>query len=388
MNRSIINKINFRRLLTIKGLQIAIICLLFLLPFIQKTTHLFYERDLKGYYKKYENPDLTWENWKSDEFQSGIENYLKTNIGFHPSLIRVNSQLQYSLFRKAKGATIILGKKQHFYALQYINSYLGIDLVPSDTVINKVSKIREVSQKLAQKDIDLFIVIAPGKGVLMPEYIPDSYLERKQEGTNYENYIKAFKENEIKTIDFVSYFKQIKDTSRFELFSKAGIHWSMYGSYLACDSILNYIKETKDVELPDLKTVEIKESRFPNFNDRDITDGINLIFSIKQKGLAYPKVKIDSTIHKPELDVLIVGDSFYWQIIYHLFEYNFENQNFWFYYNEVFPTGGKKPLNAKDLVLIEEVEKRDVIMLVTSETKLKDLAWGFIDDLYLELVNK
>ncbi len=368
-----------------KRLPVAIIIIVLLLPVIQKELKPFNEKKLKGYLPVIKKPELTVNSWNSQDYQIHEENYLKRYTGFHAPLIRLNSQIQFSVFRNPKAARIILGKDNQLFAVNYIHSYLGTNLVNRDTCLKKIKKLKAVSDKLAGKEIQLFIAIAPGKPIYMPENIPDKFIKNKQPENNYTLYTSLFKEFNIRYLDFVPLFKQAKDTSKYALFSKEGIHWSLYSCYMVCDTMLKFCEMLTNTELPDILSLGIAPSEKPRGSDRDISDAINLMGTLKQKNLAYHKIKIDTFAVAPELNILVMGDSFYWQPWSLGFDKAFKKHNFWFYNNEVYPKEKDKPLqNAKKLNLKEEIEKRDIIIIFTNETNLRNMAWGFIDSLYEE----
>ncbi len=360
-----------------------IIIFIFLLPIIQLYTSVVHEKKLNGYLPGIDTPSFTFSGWFDESYQTAQENYQKRNVGFQPTLVRINSQFNYSLFRIIKAATIVEGKEGHKFAMQYMDSYLGTDYLGNEKISEKVRKLALITDTLETKGVTIIVILAPGKGMFHPEYIPDSYVKKPPDTTNYQVYLKHMSATHINLIDMAAYYLGMKDTSRYVLFPKNGIHWSIYGNTYVGDSILKYIEDIRQTKLQELKVTKLKITNRPRGSDRDVEDAINLIFPLKEKRMAYPLLEVDTTGAKKQLNVLAIGDSFYWVIYSMGYSSVFENHNFWFYYNEVFPkTAEGKVLDAKKLNLREEIESRDVIILYVNDAKLKEFAWDFIEDVF------
>ena len=59
-------------------------------------------RSLDGAFVKLPTPKISefrWEKWLDNSFQSDFETRLNSNIGFHDFLVRLNNQLNWSLYR-------------------------------------------------------------------------------------------------------------------------------------------------------------------------------------------------------------------------------------------------------------------------------------------------
>ena len=79
----------------------------------------------------------------------------------------------------------------------YIKSFYGVGFLGDKKIEKKVNKLKSVQDTLKKLNIDLIVVIAPGKGLFYPEYIPEDYLTGDSTKTSYKSYIKSFKKNKI-----------------------------------------------------------------------------------------------------------------------------------------------------------------------------------------------
>ena len=119
--------------------------------------------------------------------------------------------------------------------------------------------------------------------------------------------------------------------------------------------------------------------------DYDIATAMNLICRLKDsEPLAYPVYRFgerSDTLDYPM--VLVVGDSYFWNIINPgIPKEVFGNEAYWYFGHLVYPDFYYKPTYVSDLDLKEEVEKQDVILLMTTERFLYKFDWKFIDNLY------
>lgn len=340
---------------------------------------------LKGAIAKIEKPDLSVVNWFSEAYQTQIEKYLNQNFGFRNFLVRLNNQLKYSFFNKAQANGVIIGKKNYLYEESYINTYYARDFIGKDKIEEQMQKLHVIQDSLESYGVDFLLVFAPGKASFYPEYIPDKY-DNSKSTTNHQYFVAQAKSMGINHIDFSSWFISLKDTSTYCLYPKTGIHWSYYGMNLATDSLVTYIENLRNIDMPDLiwKTIELKSDLFGV--DKDIEEGMNLLFPISNFAMPYPEINIvqDKKI-KPK--TIVIADSFYWQLHNAGYSKSLFDAEFWFYFNQIYPPRNENKLSVKDLDLLDEFYQREVIILMCTEPFLKRNFWGFIDECYAQVTH-
>jgi hypothetical protein len=94
---------------------------------------------------------------------------------------------------------------------------------------------------------------------------------------------------------------------------------------------------------------------------------------------AYPELKYRTAKEKP--DVLIIGDSFYWTWFYnkiplHLFD---PCSNYWYYNAQAYGTDPSAPVEVNALNYREELEKRDIVILLSTEGNMSLFPFGFTE---------
>ena len=369
--------INFTKKIK-QGLLILLIFVL-LLPLIQKRYKLFKIDWLKGAIVEVPNVKFSSKKWLSSDYQERKEKYINHSFGFREVLIRLNNQLVFDYFQKARANNVVVGKNNYLYEENYIKSYYGIDFIGKDSISTRIEKLKYIQDTLQKLNKTFVLIFAAGKGFYYPEFIPN-YLKTKKHLTNYKYYLKCAKIHDINHIDFNNYFMKNKYKSQYPLYPQYGIHWSKYGCWLAADSIISYIESKRNINMRNIfwDSVEIKQ---PNAEDYDIAAGMNLNSHLKSFNMAYPIIQFEDEINKTKPNVLMISDSFYWGIYGGGISAAFNKSAFWYYNNEVYSEIPGKQF-VKDLNLNEQIKKYDVIAIMSTPATMPELGWGFIENLY------
>lgn len=359
----------------------GIVCILFV-PLIQFKLKFVDEMPLNGSFTPLESPVLTSENWFNGTYQDQKVNFLNENFGFRNFFVRTYNQTYYSLYNQARANGVVIGKQNYLYEENYIKAYLGSDFIGNELISEQVKKIQLVSDSLKAKGIELIIVFAPGKGSFYPEYIPEKYDLLKKSITNYEVYREQLSSTTIHFLDFNQWFRKMKKNAAYPLFPKTGIHWSKYGEILAADSIINYINSTRqNHQIPSIQMSKIEISSTMKDTDDDIEKGMNLLFDIKDLTMGYPAFEIvKKNENSPK--VLTIADSYYWGLYFNLSEEVFNNGQFWYYNELIYPESFVKELKVSEIDIQKSVEENDVIMVLSTDANLSSFPFGFINQLY------
>ena len=110
------------------GLLSAIFIVLFS-PFLMELTLDRVYNSLKGDVKSPNNVEFNLDNWIEGTYQQKKEEHLNEVFGFRSVFVRLNNQIVYSLFSKAKANGVIVGKENYLYEVDYINAYTGNDYI-------------------------------------------------------------------------------------------------------------------------------------------------------------------------------------------------------------------------------------------------------------------
>jgi hypothetical protein len=354
-----------------------------LIPIVQSRFKMISEKPLSGAVQLAPDTTFNFKGWFSGDYSVLKEKYLNDNFGFRNTFVRFRNQFYYSCFNKVFAQDVICGKYGYLYELKYLQAHAGMDYLGEDKIKETYRKLKFIQDTLAKKGILFIVIFAPGKATYFSEYIPSPFNTNIVE-TNYFKNVEWAKKTGVRFIDFNSLFLQLKPKSKYPLYPKTGTHWSIYGIHLAFDSINNYLSNAlnKPISKFDYSDVEISDSlRSP---DGDIAYGLNLFEEVPHYKMAYPRIKWLDTVNVFKPRVFTISDS-YWMAAYFLGlpQNTYLNHKFWYYYQQVLgfniPDYGKDP---NDYDLKESIESSDVIMIMSTEATLKQIGWGFINDIY------
>lgn len=342
-------------------------------------------KPLTGYFPApIDQPTFSWESWYDGTFQQLSEKYIEERLGFRPFFIRLRNQIDFSLFKKSNAQEVIVGSDNVLYSEKYISSFTGENFIGREKITKKVQITEALQSELKKLNIDLVFVVAPGKGFFYPELLPEKFLKRKKDSTNYDWYLKAMHERHINVIDFNAYFLSQKNKSQYPLFTKTGVHWSSYGATLAGDSIIKYIEALTHSDMLNIIKESIEISDTARHTDNDISLSLNLFSTIQNPPLGYFRLAFENNPSKIKPAILTIGDSFYWNIFMDGIPQNlYVSPEFWYYSKQVYIPDRWTPVATTDLeYLKKKIFEQKVIVIVQTEANFDDFGFGFIEKAY------
>ncbi|MFO7615862.1 MAG: hypothetical protein R6V75_01270 [Bacteroidales bacterium] len=369
-----------------KRSQIAIFLLLWLilwLPLIQMKTQLFPVRDLRGQASPPEFPAFTLKGWFSNEFQEQFNPAAEHHIGFRNGLIRFRNQLEYTLFRKANAAGVVVGRGNYLYETDYIRSYTGRDYLGDYFWAQKFNRLERVADTLAALGVNLAVVLEPGKATFYPEYIPRRYLSFRSDRTNYGAILREAERRTIPLLDLNRFFADIKPQAPYPLFPKGGIHWSVGGMVTAADTLLDFIGHRFGFDLPRIVVDRVEMSDSLRDTDDDLARIMNLMFRPNHPEMGYPEYHLagGDTSRLPR--VLAISDSYYFNFLNARIPARaFANEAFWYYNQEIYPETWSTRTDTSSVDIRREVEGMDVVLIMVTERFYHRFDWDFTDVLY------
>lgn len=350
---------------------------------VQDIFHVKTPAALKGSMDVAKKPVLTATGWLNRTYADSMEAYIKGSYGFRNVYIRLNSQIGFSVFKKAYANGVVIGKDNFLYEENYIRAYYGLDYIGQDSLNRQTEKLKYLQDTLHRLGCELLVVLNPGKASYFPEYIPDEMKAQPTDQTNMKGYEASLNRYHVRHIDFYKWFNEQKTKTKYPLFPKYGIHWSHYADYVVADSLAAYIEHLIHKHLPELKITSIETTTELRDRDNDIADGMNLLLGLKSFPMAYPSAETitDSATYKP--NVLVISDSFYWGMISTGLAARYFDKNYFWYYNEERHSSRDEPMvRVSQLDLVSELKKQDVVIIMATESTLPNLGWGFIDQAY------
>ena len=377
---------HFHKMLFVSTIAVMAIILM------QTVTGIVKLKPLHGAVTETEKPKLTFKSYADGTFQDSLENYCRNHSGFREWLIRAYNQYLWSCFKETSNATIVCGKDGWLFEETHVRDYyesLMYKYADDNDKMRKileteVQRFKKVQELLEEHNIHLFLVIAPCKDAIYPEYLPKNATYLRPDGLHaYDYYKKRFDETGVNYIDFVSLFRNIKDSVDYPLFPSCGTHWSNIASVYAFDSILRYMEVLGNQNLINLDIGDRyqAETRDP---DNDLEIILNLAFPIKSRPNIYADVGIrkDSTAVKPNF--LIVGDSYYFNIagstpIWEIFQ----KYIYWYYNSTIY--GDDEHTSTLEVDYEQELMRPDYIMLIYNPVTLYEFSSYFLPRALLHL---
>ena len=378
--------------------RIRYACILFALmmvflfvPIIQEWGGVFPVKPLKGVFEPTPKPELTFDNYKSNTYQTQIEKYLSEHFGLREPVIRLYNQYVWSAYNKTYCTFIVPGKQGYLYYALAVNEHYGLELPKhyksneaamkdADAELRQMNKLRHV---LKDYGIEFVAFIAPDKPEIYPEYLP----RRDADTTTIhltDYFSRRMDETGFPYINMTDWFVKMRDTVSFPLFPKTDSHWR-YSSIYGFDSLFRYINTLNG------------EAKFPSLHigppvayESDKLEGdeetLNLLFRIRGDKTKYKSditVESDSTCRKPK--VLFVGDSFIWSMAEFMPASKIlADREVWFYNNTAFIGFENQSTSVKDLDRLSHILNADYVVFYSAGHQWWEATYGFAKDALLQ----
>ena len=355
-------------------------------PLLQEQFPSMQVKPVVGYFGATKKPTFYGKRWMSNDYQKAYSEFVKAKNPLHATSIRLKSQMDYSLYGDIMHANILSGKNGFLFQKEGCEAFIGRDFKGEEWITEKVKKLKFIKDYFEKEGIQFLVLTPPLKARIFEEHLPSFYRKNKTEETYWHYFPQILKAHNITVLDF-SFFISNKKQYPYDLYPPSGQHWTKYGAAVVGETVKAELEKMLDVSMVELQWKDsVKLSTAQVEFDNELVAGANFLWTPPLNPLPYPKVRYienDSTIYP---NVLAVGDSFY-KLFY---EFGFVNglfskdSEFWYYNHEIFPTRlekGKR-LTNKDLNILEEIRKRDVIILTVFEDNLDRFAFEFVENVY------
>ncbi len=367
-----------------KSILLIVFMLMLWLPLVQGLFSIFKDRtELKGAFVKPEKPPFELDSFMNMSFQKKWEEYENYSFGFRKFMVKFKNSFEYVLFKGIDDKSdVITGREGYLYSLGSAERTMrGRWYNGKEYNQNTISKIKFLKNGIEKHGGHFAVLIVPSKESILPEYLPESYDNATYEHSDYEDFVNGYKKDSIPFIDLCAYFRKLKPTTD-QLFTKTGFHWSVYGASLAQDTLLNYCRSFLTEPMPSYIRKGVEWSDTARGADADFEEPMNLLFSLQQPKYLYPKIEMtDSTLNRHRPKVIIIGDSFFWQIknLNHLMHIFSEDSRYWYYFKTSFPLSQEPPDEMKDVDVLKELETADFVFLVGSMGTMGEFPFGVAD---------
>ncbi|MEI6124789.1 MAG: hypothetical protein WCQ95_14310 [Bacteroidota bacterium] len=352
------------------------------LPLLQQNFHLLKFKPLNGYFETVKQADtLKLKSWMDESFQKKYNSYLEDNFGFRELLIRVNNQINYSLFKKTEAKNVVVGKHDCLYEEGYILDYTGYTFLGTrfwDELLRRTKLVQDTLKKA--HNTSLILVLEPGKASFYPEYIPNRYGARQKTVSNMDYLSEQTQKRGLVHLDLNRWFCAMKDTARYSLYATYGVHWSTFGMYKAADTLARFIEQLRHIDMPEMKWNAYTVTNKLKDTDFDIEASLNLLWELPHLDMCYPQISYVTKPNKTKPKLLTIGDSYYWAFISNqIVDSMYSQHQYWYYFTGIWPDIWTSKNIASELNLQQELEKQDVILLAMTELNAFYGFWGFVE---------
>lgn len=261
----------------IQSLVCSIFCFILFAPLVSQIHFLSRSIDavsvsLTG---KKDNPDSSRVDIIK-QIPTAYEGYVKKNFNLPLWFVQLNALVKVHLFGVSPNNTIALGKEGFYFEgigasrvekeiienYDNIADYMGqIPFTDSELLQWKIA-LEQRSYWLKQQGSDYVFVLAPTKGFVYPEYLPES-LRRVRGHARYEQLAQYLKEYaDIHFVDLLPPLLAAKEkTPSPLLFYKTDFHWNFYGAFIAYKAIVGQLAHffpQYDLRSPELSDFDMK----------------------------------------------------------------------------------------------------------------------------------
>jgi hypothetical protein len=360
----------------IRHVLLFLIIAVMLLPLVQQRILHLSMRPLVGVQDTLSDPKFTFSKFFDLSYQEQKSSFLDEKAGFRPFLIRLKNQVDYSVFNYTQSGGVVIGEERCLFLKSYINNYCGIEFQGVRRIDFEVKRLALVGQELKKKNVDLLLILAPGKASFNQELIPSRY--HKNQVTNYEYYSKRLSVSGLNVIDMNKWFRQLKQSTPYPLFPRNGVHWTSYAVGLAADSMVRYIEKLRNIDMPEMSYDKVHLSDTLKYSDNDAGDLMNLMCNPVNIPMPYPEFTYRAEgKHRP--DVITIADSYWWGFITTGVSRNvFGKARYWFYGKDIYEDESKIGTVAA-IDIHQELEKQEVVIMLVTEATWMLFPFGFTD---------
>ncbi len=362
------------------------------LPALQEHLGWVKTEPLEGFVPKANKPELTLDNYTSNQYQRQLEDYVSENFGFREPVIRLYNQYLWTCYNKTYCHFITPGKKGYLFYTEAINDYYGIESIKMYRTYDRAREWAQQNVRMMNKlryvlhdyGIEFLCFMAPNKTKLYSEYLP-YHAPAPADAINTADYYDSL----MTAIDFphvemTRWFQQIKDTASFQLIPKRDSHWRYAAAY-GYDTLFSYMNSLNDFGIPNIKVHGMRQLDTTYRENDEKT--LNLIFPIPNDSPKYqPEVTVEcgEGCRKPR--VLFVGDSFVWDLETYLpWREILDDVEIWFYNENAFVGFEKEKHPIDEINRLRSILRADYVVWYSTGSQWCRSSYFFVEDALVRL---
>ena len=368
--------------------------MLFLIMF-QGEARLFDLKQLEGVTYEVKRPQLKFDDFYNNRYQSSIEKYLRNNFGFREKIIRLFNQYLWDFYHKSYSEEVAIGKDNWLYFNFNVDEYYGKEMYrwankddASEQLAKKTLVFNKLRGVLKDYDIELMYFISPDKADLYPQHLPERDFDTSTIHA-YDFFRKEFDRYDIPYVDMNSWFKDVQDTLDYPAIPQVSAHW-VFPAVYAADSLFRFMADLKNTTMPQIKIGKKKEnSALTEYVIRDLEYGLNLMRPINLSDYNYyeREVSVAADSNAVKMKAIFVGNSFFRAFNQYIPLYDvFSDVKYWFYNKtEYFDPDFSNSRPIEDVDRLYEILNSDYIVCFTDNAQMYKLSYLFAEDAIIKL---
>ena len=339
--------------------------------FIPETPLARVEADEPGF------PSFRYSQWASGNYQDQLEKWFKKRIGFRSFLIKLDNQINFSIFREcySYNDSIVVGNNNWLLEKGYIKSLNNSSQANLSLLEPRIKVLKQLQDILSDRGIYFLYLISPSKTTIYGEYIPKKYLKKPlfRDTAVYLHTKRLLDRYRVNYLDGHEFFMQKKEIAPYDVFVRGGTHWSRYGAFLFSDNLVARIRQETGMTIGSISCDPLRIDYLPTGTDCDLASLMN-VFDMKATfgKTAHPSVTPRFPHDHVQPDVLIVGSSFMHTINEFVFDKLFGERDFFYYYRRNIPKTFREDRQAipKKEKLRETLLHKQIIIVENNEAQL------------------
>lgn len=359
------------------------------LPHLQGRLFKLRAYPVGGYEKKVPCPELSLNAFLEGTYQEDLSKYINQYIGLRSYFVRTDNQITISLFKQTSpktGSQLVIGKDKFLIETAYVRALNNKYSFDNVAVRKSAEQLQKIQNYLKSKNKALLLIIAPSKAELYKERIPNEFLDKEIPAALTQTVALKNHLNELNVnfVDGPTIFNKLKNELNFPVFPNTGAHWSYYSACLMLQTIIANVEKQLTTKMLELDCGEASNIRGPMGTDKDLLNLINIWWPrdfMTDNHYSLSKVNEPANFTRPRM--LIVGDSFVWQLLKYSDKYNlFSQRDYFYYFNANHSKRGIIPNGKIDLEKLDWkriFSEKDVVLIEINEIYISTLGFGFLD---------
>lgn len=250
-----------------------------------------------------ELPSLQTSSYKKRCFQEQFEKWWQSHFYGRKTALKIKNQIydmaNFGVIHAGYNYNIIEGENGNLFERIYLSSFQkNCPKLPA-----QIENLKSFYQKAKEKNIDVYVVLAPNKAVTYSSCFPKRYQYFLGEYCKtYEKISNYLYQNKMPFFNVQELFLNDKSKMSIEPFSKTGTHWNHYGAGYAL------IKMAEKFGWGSIFMESVEKSKKPYTKERDIAGLLNLPVKIlKNEEFYKPVLKANKSF---TFQTSLIGNSF------------------------------------------------------------------------------